>query len=69
MREEKNEEEKVYESECEVDEEVENEIEGEVEKDKIVEKKSRNGKQPLVGDPKSQVLSPYAKVPYPRRKK
>ncbi|MCI54363.1 hypothetical protein A2U01_0075613, partial [Trifolium medium] len=39
--------------------------------DKIVEKESRSkkGKQPLVKDSKFQVPSPYAKVPYPRRKK
>ncbi|MCI16217.1 hypothetical protein A2U01_0037359, partial [Trifolium medium] len=30
---------------------------------------SRNGKQPLGRDPKSKSLSPYAKLPYPIKKK
>ncbi|MCI54375.1 hypothetical protein A2U01_0075625, partial [Trifolium medium] len=63
---EKSEEEKVYEGE--VEKESECEVEGEVEKEELVEKESsaKKGKQLLVSDPKSQVPSPYAKVPYPR---
>ncbi|PNX70006.1 hypothetical protein L195_g064690, partial [Trifolium pratense] len=43
--------------------------EGEVEKRVENESSAKKGKQPLVKDPKFQVPSPYAKVPYPRRKK
>ncbi|PNX55474.1 hypothetical protein L195_g049103 [Trifolium pratense] len=55
QKEEKHEEEKAY--------------EGEVEKRVENESSVKKGKQPLVKDPKFQVPSAYAKVPYPRRKK
>ncbi|MCI69727.1 hypothetical protein A2U01_0090990, partial [Trifolium medium] len=57
-------------SECEIEEEVTSEIEGEVETQKRVEKDSsvKKGKKSLANDSKSQDTSPYARVPFPRRK-
>jgi len=54
-KEEKNKEEKAY--------------EGEVEKRVENESSAKKGKKPLVKDPKFQVPSPYARMPYPRMKK
>ncbi|MCI54664.1 hypothetical protein A2U01_0075914, partial [Trifolium medium] len=58
-------------SECEIEEEDTSEIEGEVEKPKRVEKDSsvKKGKKSLTNDSKSLEPSPYARIPYPRRKK
>ncbi|CAJ2666357.1 unnamed protein product [Trifolium pratense] len=54
-KEEKNKEEKAY--------------EGEVEKRVESESSAKKGKKPLVKDPKFQVPSPYARMPYPRMKR
>ncbi|CAJ2645643.1 unnamed protein product [Trifolium pratense] len=54
-KEEKNKEEKAY--------------EGEVEKRVENESSAKKGKKPIVKDPKFQVPSPYARMPYPRLKK
>ncbi|CAJ2638235.1 unnamed protein product [Trifolium pratense] len=54
-KEEKNKEEKAY--------------EGEVEKRVENESSAKKGKKPLVKDPKCQVPSPYARMPYPRMKR
>ncbi|CAJ2651110.1 unnamed protein product [Trifolium pratense] len=54
-KEEKNKEEKTY--------------EGEVEKRVENESSAKKGKKPIVKDPKFQVPSPYARMPYPRMKR
>ncbi|MCI13056.1 hypothetical protein A2U01_0034168, partial [Trifolium medium] len=54
-KEEKNKEEKAY--------------EGEVEKRVENESSAKKGKKPIVKDPKFQVPSPYARMPYPRMKR
>ncbi|MCI42666.1 hypothetical protein A2U01_0063903, partial [Trifolium medium] len=69
--EEKSEGEVEQKNECEIEEEVTSEIEGEVEKQKRVKEDPsvKKGKKSLVSEPKYQDPSPYARVPFPRRKK
>ncbi|MCI60090.1 hypothetical protein A2U01_0081345, partial [Trifolium medium] len=57
--------------ECEIEEEVTSENEGEVEKQRSVKEDSsvKRGKKSLASEPKYQDPSPYARVPFPRRKK
>ncbi|MCI82739.1 hypothetical protein A2U01_0104013, partial [Trifolium medium] len=58
-------------NECENEEEVTSEFEGEVEKQRRVKEDSsvKKGKKLLASEPKSQDPSPYARIPFPRRKK